>query len=68
MNKRILKSESMAMAASMVRAECLGKLSKRCNGQKTISTSVVEEYLEGIEDKLIDYAYQMAKLVKEVQE
>jgi len=68
MNKRILKEESLKMAARMARAECLRKLSRRCDAQKTISTSVVEEYLEGIEEKLIDYAFQMAKLVKEVQE
>lgn len=61
-NIRVLKQNTLRMAASLARGDGLSVLLGKCERQKTISTHVIENDLDVLQDFMKECAIQMKKL------
>ena len=62
MSNEILKRDAIRLAAGLARGDGLSVLLGRCEKQKTVSTHIVENDLEVVQEFMKKCAIQMRKL------
>lgn len=65
-NRKVLIAESIQTATKLARGTTLNTLLAKCEKQKTISTTLIEKYLEETQDFMKRSSVQISKLTSEL--